>query len=86
VLEYLVIRKKGLGWMTGFEFHPTPPTIKQIKHLPRQIQEKRGKKYANLQPNATKILTIKKGWLPINPTRMKNDEPALAASASRPIF
>ena len=53
-LNYPRVRGKVLGWMTGFEFHLTPPIIKQIKHLPRQMTAKHGKKNANLQPNATK--------------------------------
>lgn len=39
-----------LGWMTGFEFHLTPPIIKEIKHFRMQTSEKRGKIYTTLQP------------------------------------
>jgi hypothetical protein len=39
-----------LEWMTGFEFHLTPPIIKEIKHFRMQTSEKRGKLFANMQP------------------------------------
>jgi hypothetical protein len=66
--------------MTGFEFHPTPRTINKIQHFRVQMEAKSSKQYANLQPIATKILTIMKGWLTMNPVKRRNDESALAAS------
>ncbi len=30
------LEERFLGWMTGFEFHLTPPIIKQIKHFRMQ--------------------------------------------------
>ena len=48
MLEWLLMSL--LGWMTGFEFHLTPPIIKEIKHFRMQTSEKRGRIYATLQP------------------------------------
>ena len=45
--------------MTGFELLVNHRTINQIKHLARQIEAKDGKKTANPQPAATKILPRK---------------------------
>jgi len=42
--------------VTGFEFHLTLLIVKKIKHLRMQIAARRGKIYANPQPDATKIL------------------------------
>lgn len=50
---------KTMGWMTGFELHRTLRYINKIKHIARQITAKPGKKSANLQPVATKILMIR---------------------------
>jgi len=41
--------------VTGFEFHLTPCPLKQIKHLPMQKTEKRGKISANLQPGRNQV-------------------------------
>ena len=45
-----------MGWMTGFELHRTLHHINKINRIARQITEKPGKKSANLQPVATKLL------------------------------
>ena len=42
--------------MTGFEFHRHLNPINKIKNFRVQMTEKHGKKSANLQPDATKIL------------------------------
>ena len=47
-----------MGWMTGFELHRAHQYINKINHLARQIRVKAGKKSANLQPVATRILRI----------------------------
>lgn len=66
--------------MTGFEFPQTHRTINKIQHFRVQMAARSSKEDANLQPIATRILTIKNSWLTKNPTRRSNDEPALAAS------
>ena len=47
--------------MTGFEFHRTYWTINKIQHFHLQMAARSSKKNPNVQPIATKILTIKKG-------------------------
>jgi len=41
MLEWLLVSL--LGWMTGFEFHLTPPITKEIKHFRMPPSEKRGR-------------------------------------------
>jgi len=48
-----------MGWMTGFELHQTHRYINKIKDFARQITAKPGKKFANLQPVATRNRTLK---------------------------
>ncbi len=51
--------QRGLGWMTGVELHRPKRKINKIEHFPRQITAKPSKKYANLQPAATRNLAPK---------------------------
>jgi hypothetical protein len=60
-LNIRLLEGKELGWMTGFEFHPTPWTINKIQHFRVQMAAKSSRLCANLQPIATKILTSKNG-------------------------
>jgi len=48
-----------MGWMTGFELNRTHRHINNINRIARQIAAKQSKKSANLQPVATRILTVK---------------------------
>lgn len=72
-----------MGWMTGFELHRTHRRINKINHLALQIAAKPGKKYANLQPVATRNRTLKTRLHPREISHEHSSRPSLSSSFFR---